>query len=315
MVNRGCEKDGVARVASAVGNAFKLLTLASVALGGLSAHGQISLHVPPAQPIATVGQGPDFSPDRVEPVPTLLVAVYSSDGTIESIEIGIPGKVSMRTVDLPQLREKLQAILRDSAGAIEQVVVEASPRLRYRELMRIVAAAYQAEIAINPDQKVGKLSLVSTAKSTPKRPIRRPEKKKTNDKHLLVIKSDTTAESKRILLNVTYTGDGDRGATKPEPTAVEAKGRASGADELNSLISKEKRAAMVRAGLTERDLASGDKELPDEVVIRADETCQFEGLELVIETCQKNGFRRFTFEMPQADTHKKKGPATRGSNP
>lgn len=154
-------------VAAMLDMAFQLLTFFILTFKGSPLEGQISLHMPPPQTVLGDVKGQAAGSDATnkdppKPVATLLIAVDSSNGEVEAIQVGIPGNPEgLQPVDAARLQEKLEDLLKGSAGAFEQVVIEASPRLAYRELMRIVEITYKAQVAVNPDQKVGKLSFVS----------------------------------------------------------------------------------------------------------------------------------------------------------
>jgi biopolymer transport protein ExbD len=67
-------------------------------------------------------------------------------------------------------------------------------------------------------------------------------------------------------------------------------------DEIKKYIFREAHAAMMAAKLTQEDITTGGKELPDIVIIRADETCPFGNVNYVITACQEEGFRRFALK-------------------
>lgn len=125
---------------------------------------------------------------------------------------------------------------------------------------------------------------------------------------------DSKGQDRITVLNVT-TVAGDDGAPIP---AVKLFGRlytlngqrTQGGDKtIEGLLAGEKDVALKQAKppLTEEDITTGGKELPDLVVIRADENCPFDTVDYVIHACQKNGFRRFGFKAFRTAEDQKKG--------
>jgi biopolymer transport protein ExbD len=127
---------------------------------------------------------------------------------------------------------------------------------------------------------------------------------------LPVVGSARPVDSKNdriLVLNCTTTETkGEGGATVKRP-AVRWMGHLYPKEEINGLIEGEKMSALLKAGLTLDDIEGGGKELPDLVVIRADESCPFIALDYIIEKCQKHGFRRFAFKAFRSEDDRKKG--------
>jgi biopolymer transport protein ExbD len=67
-------------------------------------------------------------------------------------------------------------------------------------------------------------------------------------------------------------------------------------DQIKTYLNREAHASMMAEKLTLDDLHEGGKELPDIVVIRADESCPFANVNYVITTCQEEGYRSFALK-------------------
>ena len=129
-------------VAAMLDMAFQLLTFFILTFRPPPVEGQISMRLPPPQAVFGAGKenaGEDTNkrPEDVKPIKTLTINVGSREGGIDALEVGVIG-VSMSSVPMPQLNEKLQEYFRGSGDAFEQVMIQASPNLRYGELMRVV---------------------------------------------------------------------------------------------------------------------------------------------------------------------------------
>jgi biopolymer transport protein ExbD len=83
-------------------------------------------------------------------------------------------------------------------------------------------------------------------------------------------------------------------------------------EEIEGLIMNEMMGALMKAKMSEEQIKGGGEELPDLVVIRADEECPFKALDYVIEKCQKHGFRKFAFKAFRTEKDQEKG-VERGS--
>jgi biopolymer transport protein ExbD len=66
--------------------------------------------------------------------------------------------------------------------------------------------------------------------------------------------------------------------------------------DIKSYLLGEQQASLMAAKFTLDDIHEGGKELPDVVVIRADETAPFGHVNYVITTCQELGYRKFALK-------------------
>lgn len=67
-------------------------------------------------------------------------------------------------------------------------------------------------------------------------------------------------------------------------------------ERIKSYIAGEAQACMLRDHVTKEEIDSGEKELSDQVVIRADDKTPFGNVNLVITSCQEHGFRSFALK-------------------
>ena len=67
-------------------------------------------------------------------------------------------------------------------------------------------------------------------------------------------------------------------------------------EQIKSYLEGESNAALMAAHLTRDDVQTGGKELPDIVVIRADQGTPFGDVNFVVTSCQEQGFRRFALK-------------------
>jgi biopolymer transport protein ExbD len=138
------QEDVELNVAAMLDMAFQLLTFFILTFRPPPVEGQISLRMPPPAPVFGVGtqsagQDENKDPNDVKPVKTLTITLASlpNSAGIDVVEVGVPS-VGMNRIPLPQLQEKLGEYFKGSADAFEQVMIQASPNLRWGELMKVV---------------------------------------------------------------------------------------------------------------------------------------------------------------------------------
>ena len=61
-------------------------------------------------------------------------------------------------------------------------------------------------------------------------------------------------------------------------------------------LEKEARQSRLAAGITPEQIESGEKQLEDTVVIRADSSCPFGTVNYILTECQKKGYRNFALK-------------------
>ena len=139
--------------------AFQLLAFFILTFRPAPVEGQISLRMPPAQPVTPVQDavqaGSDTSStDPVQGLDSLVISVIpNEEGGIGSMAIG-EGVVAT----LSGLNDRLKTILGDQASPFEQVVIQVGSGLRYDALMSVVDICTRQRL---PDgQRLTKLSFV-----------------------------------------------------------------------------------------------------------------------------------------------------------
>jgi biopolymer transport protein ExbD len=152
--------DGVElNLAAMLDMAFQLLTFFILTFRPAPVEGQISLRMPPAEPVTPVqsaveaGQNPENT-DPVAGLNSLVVSVIPNDaGGIGSMAIG-----ESPIATLAGLNDRLKTVLSDAASPFDQVVIQVGSGLRYDALMGVVDVCTRQHL---PDgQRLTKLSFV-----------------------------------------------------------------------------------------------------------------------------------------------------------
>jgi biopolymer transport protein ExbD len=139
--------------------AFQLLTFFILTFRPAPVEGQISLRMPPAQPVSPVKnavQAGDNAAnnDPVQGLNSLVISVVpNATGGIGSMAIG-EGLVATLT----GLNDRLKAVLADQASPFDQVVIQVGSGLRYDALMGVVDVCTRQKLPNG--QKLTKLSFV-----------------------------------------------------------------------------------------------------------------------------------------------------------
>ncbi|MHB1036942.1 MAG: ExbD/TolR family protein [Pirellulales bacterium] len=119
--------------------AFQLLTFFILTFKPAPIEGQVSLRLPPPQPVTNVKSGQQAGADTSNTNPvagldTLVVSVFAKpSGGIEALAIG-EGNVA----NLQELEARLKVVLSDPGSGFKQVIVQVGSDLRYEELMRVI---------------------------------------------------------------------------------------------------------------------------------------------------------------------------------
>jgi hypothetical protein len=139
--------------------AFQLLTFFILTFRPAPVEGQISLRMPPAQPVTPQQNAVQAgaSADNTNPVQgldTLVISVLpNAAGGIGSLALG-EGVVAT----LAGLNDRLKTVLTDQASPFEQVVIQVGSGLRYDALLSVVDVCTRQRL---PDgRKLTKLSFV-----------------------------------------------------------------------------------------------------------------------------------------------------------
>ena len=164
---RGSRQDVDLNVASMLDMAFQLLTFFILTFHPPAMENQLGLRLPPAQPPGPsnrVRPGDVVVERRLDISPTcstLTITVLSQNGRIDSLGVG-PEEAK----DLGDLAGKLDAVFKNPNNPFEQVIVQADPKLRYGELMRVVDVC--ARQTVSPGKRLDKLSFVELPAATDK---------------------------------------------------------------------------------------------------------------------------------------------------
>jgi biopolymer transport protein ExbD len=150
-------------MASMLDMAFQLLTFFILTFRPAPIEGQISLRLPPPQPV-TKGVEPAGSDltntNPAKGVETLTISVFADkSGQIGSLgvgESGMPG--SSPDAKLAALQSRLQEIFADKDNSFAQVIIQVGSPLRYEALMKVVDIC--TRLKLPGGQRLSKLSFV-----------------------------------------------------------------------------------------------------------------------------------------------------------
>lgn len=140
--------------------AFQLLTFFILTFRPSPIEGQISLRMPPPQPVAVVqgGQpaGEDYSnPNPIQGLNTLTISIFADPASGAIVALGL-GEASVP--GFAALDARLKEVLSDPGNPFEQVILQVSESCRYDELMKVIDICTRQQL---PDgRKLAKLSFV-----------------------------------------------------------------------------------------------------------------------------------------------------------
>jgi biopolymer transport protein ExbD len=136
---RSSQGDVELNLAAMLDMAFQLLTFFILTFKPSPVEGQISLHLPPPQPVTNVQSAQSAGADvnntnPVQGLNSLVISAFATpSGSLATMALG-EGKVD----NLPQLEARLRSILSEPGSPFDQVIVQVGSRLRYEELMKII---------------------------------------------------------------------------------------------------------------------------------------------------------------------------------
>jgi len=144
-------------MASMLDMAFQLLTFFILTFRPAPIEGQISLRLPPPQPV-TKGVEPVGSDitntNPAKGVGTLTISVFADkSGDIGSLGVGESG-----VANLTALESRLLEIFADKNNSFEQVIIQVGSTLHYEALMKVVDIC--TRLKLPGGQKLSKLSFV-----------------------------------------------------------------------------------------------------------------------------------------------------------
>jgi biopolymer transport protein ExbD len=146
--------------------AFQLLAFFILTFKPAPVEGQISLRMPPAQPVSPVKnavQAGDNAPnnDPVQGLNSLVITVVpNAGGGIGSMAIG-----ESVVATLTGLNDRLKTVLADQASPFDQVVIQVGSGLRYDALMSLIDVCTRQTLPSG--KKLTKLSFVELPDEQP----------------------------------------------------------------------------------------------------------------------------------------------------
>ncbi|HEY4759894.1 MAG TPA: biopolymer transporter ExbD [Thermoguttaceae bacterium] len=151
------QSDVELNMAAMLDMAFQLLAFFILTFRPAPIEGQISLRLPPPQPV-TAGTEPVGSEltntNPIKGVDTLTISVFpNQSGDIGSLGIGDTGVANLTALDM-----RLQQIFDDPDNFFEQVIIQAGSNLRYDAIMKVVDIC--TRLKLPNGQRLSKLSFV-----------------------------------------------------------------------------------------------------------------------------------------------------------
>jgi biopolymer transport protein ExbD len=162
---RRSQSDVELNLAAMLDMAFQLLTFFILTFRPAPIEGQISLRLPPPQPVVANKDGEKAGSDLkntnpVQGVNTLTISVFANSKTGEIQSLGV-GETQVASV--AALNGKLKEVFADPGNPFDQVIIQVTDGCRYDELMKVVDVCTRQVL---PDgQKLSKLSFVEVPSS------------------------------------------------------------------------------------------------------------------------------------------------------
>jgi biopolymer transport protein ExbD len=119
--------------------AFQLLTFFILTYRPAPIEGQFSMNLLPASPVIDMSKdAPESSEVPDKGVPTALRTMTTSLYAAPSGELGRVNVGDLEVQGMQQLEAKLKEILSDKNLPFDQALIQADPRLKYSELMKVI---------------------------------------------------------------------------------------------------------------------------------------------------------------------------------
>ena len=149
--------------------AFQLLTFFILTFKPAPVEGQISLRMPPPQPLAnanaTKQAGETDSKDPVQGFNTLAIILTTDDsGKLAHIYVA-KQEIPVNEGPLKLFNDYLKKVLNDPGSPFDQVIIQVPAKLHYSELMRVMGVCSKQTVGGDPKNKLTKLSLVEREES------------------------------------------------------------------------------------------------------------------------------------------------------
>jgi biopolymer transport protein ExbD len=139
--------------------AFQLLAFFVLTFRPSPVEGQISLRLPPPEPVTSVQSGQAAGSDEsntnpVQGLSSLVISVLGTPaGDIGSLAIG-----EANVANLGQLETQLRIVLSDENSPFDQVIIQVGSKLRYERLMEVIDICTRQTLP--GGEKLSKLSFV-----------------------------------------------------------------------------------------------------------------------------------------------------------
>jgi biopolymer transport protein ExbD len=162
---RRSQSDVELNLAAMLDMAFQLLTFFILTFRPTPIEGQISLRLPPPQPVVASKEGEKAGSDLkntnpVQGVNTLTISVFANPRTGEIQSLGV-GETQVPSV--AALSGRLKEVFSDPGNPFDQVIIQVTDACRYDELMKVVDVCTHQVL---PDgKKLSKLSFVELPSS------------------------------------------------------------------------------------------------------------------------------------------------------
>jgi biopolymer transport protein ExbD len=120
--------------------AFQLLTFFILTYHPSPIEGQFVMNLLPAAPVIDMNAPPSES-NQTQPNDTAPTALRTMTTSLHAGPGGELGRVNVGDIEvqgMKQLEEKLRDILSDKNLTFDQALIQADPKLRYEELMRVI---------------------------------------------------------------------------------------------------------------------------------------------------------------------------------
>jgi biopolymer transport protein ExbD len=144
--------------------AFQLLTFFILTFKPAPVEGQISLHMPPPQPVQTTRAKDKPGDDGKNKNPTIgfntLPINLGTDGSGKLASIDVANQPVTVDDGLKQFGAELNRDLNVENSPFDQVLISVPTKLHYSELMRVMGVCSRQTLGGDPHNKLTKLSLV-----------------------------------------------------------------------------------------------------------------------------------------------------------
>ncbi len=140
--------------------AFQLLTFFILTFRPAPVEGQISLRLPPPQPVTVVKDGQQVGSDLENKSPlsgvtTLTISVFADPNTGDIASLGVG---ESQVPSIAALDGRLQQVFADPGNPFDQVILQVGESCRYDELMKVIDVCTHQ--TFSDGKKLSKLSFV-----------------------------------------------------------------------------------------------------------------------------------------------------------